>query len=254
VGAVRLQKLLAEAGLASRRGAERLIRAGRVLVNGLPVTTPGAAADPERDRITVEGRDLTRADVKRYVMLHKPAGYLTTRHDPRGRRRIFDLLPDLGVRLHPVGRLDGDTEGLLLLTNDGTVTYALTHPRHEVARVYHVWVDGSADPVAVERLRRGAELEDGPARPEEVQRLRRQGTGTWVALTLREGRYREVRRLLRATGFRVRRLVRVQFGPIRLGRLPCGAWRDLLPEEVEALRAVAVSSREAGPGPGFHGR
>jgi pseudouridine synthase len=236
--AVRVHKLLAQAGVTSRRGAERLIRAGRVSVNGVAVTTPGAVADPARDHVTVDGLDLPGVGPKRYLALHKPAGVLTTRHDPRGRRRIFDLLPELGVRLHPVGRLDYDTEGLVLLTNDGAVTYALTHPRHEVPRVYHVLVDGPAGPAAVERLRRGAELEDGPARPEAVGRLGQEGSGTWLTLTLREGRYREVRRLCRATGFRVRRLLRVSFGPVHLGSLASGSWRELTRAEVTALCAL----------------
>src|SRR5436309_11130561 len=164
---VRLQKLLAEAGIASRRAAERLIAAGRVAVNGLTVRELGSQADPERDRISVDGRDLPRPELKRYVLLHKPVGYLTTRADPRGRPCVFDLLPDLGVRLHPVGRLDFDTEGLLLLTNDGAVTYRLTHPRHAVARVYHVLVEGGVEAGALAALRRGAVLEDGPARADE---------------------------------------------------------------------------------------
>jgi pseudouridine synthase len=237
-GAVRIHKLLADAGLASRRGAERLILAGRVRVNGVAVTTPGAVADLARDRVTVDGIDLPRVAPRRYVALHKPAGILTTRHDPRGRPHVFDLLPDLGVRLHPVGRLDYDTEGLVLLTSDGEVTYALTHPSHQVPRVYHVLVDGPAVADAVARLRQGAELEDGPARPEAVRRLRDEGDATWLTLTLREGRYREVRRLCRATGFRVRRLLRVAFGPVRLGALAPGAWRELTREEVAALRAL----------------
>jgi 23S rRNA pseudouridine2605 synthase len=239
VPAVRLQKLIAEAGLASRRGAERLIQAGRVTVNGEPVREPGAQADPERDRIAVDGRELRRAEPKRYVLLHKPAGYITTREDPRGRPRVFDLLPDLGVRLHSVGRLDYDAEGLLLLTNDGALTYRLTHPRHAVPRVYHVAVEGRADRAALDRLRRGVLLEDGPARVDEVRRLAAGGDrATWLALTLHEGRYREVKRLCRAVGLTVRRLVRVAYGPLRLGRLAPGAWRDLAPREVTALGAA----------------
>lgn len=235
---VRLHKLLAEAGVASRRGAERLIAAGHVAVNGRTVREPGAQADPERDRISVDGRDLPRAEPKRYVLLHKPAGYLTTRADPRGRPGVFDLLPGFGVRLHPVGRLDFDAEGLLLLTNDGGVTYHLTHPRHGVARVYHVLVEGRPDASALHALRRGVMLEDGPARVEAIARLRALGGGaTWLTLTLREGRYREVKRLCRAVGLRVRRLVRVAFGPLRLGRLALGAWRDLDDREVAQLRA-----------------
>jgi 23S rRNA pseudouridine2605 synthase len=248
---LRLQKLLAGAGVASRREAERLIRAGRVSVNGRTVTTLGTQADPERDRIRVDGRELPRSEPKRYVLLHKSAGYLTTRRDPGGRPRVFDLLPDFGVRLHPVGRLDRDTEGLLLLTNDGAVTNALTHPRHEVARVYHVRVEGRVDDATLGLLRRGVALEDGPARVAEARRLQRTDDGAWLAVTLHEGRYREVRRLCRAVGLRVRQLVRVAFGPLRLGPLPRGAWRELDPPEVAALRAALVVERRQGAPAGY---
>jgi 23S rRNA pseudouridine2605 synthase len=248
VAGVRLQKLLAEAGVASRRGAERLIQAGRVSVNGRPVEELGARADPERDRIEVDGQELPRAEPKRYVLLHKPPGYLTTREDPRGRPRVFDLLPELEVRLHPVGRLDYDAEGLLLLTNDGALTYRLTHPRHAVARVYHVLVEGRIDPAALAALRRGVLLEDGPARAEEARLLRRAGPeAAWLALTLREGRYREVKRMCRAVGLTVRRLVRVAFGPLRLGRLAPGAWRDLDRRELAALGERTAASEPRTP-------
>jgi 23S rRNA pseudouridine2605 synthase len=234
---VRLQKLLAEAGIASRRGAEKLIEEGRVSVNGVPVVELGARADPERDRIAVDGREIRRPEPKRYVVLHKPPGYLTTREDPRGRPRVFDLLPDLGVRLFSVGRLDYDAEGLLLLTNDGDLTYRLTHPRYGVPRTYHVLVAGQVDDRALARLRRGVLLEDGPARPDEARRLdRRQAGHTWLALTLREGRYREVKRLCRAVDLRLVRLVRVAYGPLRLGRLLPGGWRNVSPHELAALQ------------------
>jgi 23S rRNA pseudouridine2605 synthase len=237
VTGVRLQKLLAEAGVTSRRGAERLIAAGRVSVNGVPVSELGARADPERDRVEVDGRPLPRAEAKRYVLLHKPAGYLTTREDPRRRPRVLDLLPDLGVRLHPVGRLDRDAEGLLLLTNDGALTFRLTHPRHGVRRVYHVLVEGPAGPAVFRALETGVTLEDGPARVERARRLRDAAPGAaWVELTLAEGRYHEVKRLCRAVGLTVRRLRRVAFGPLRLGSLAAGRWRELAPAEVERLR------------------
>jgi pseudouridine synthase len=239
---VRLHKLLAEAGVASRRAAERLIAAGRVRVNGVAVVEAGAHADPARDTIEVDGRPLPRAGPKRYVLLHKPRGFLTTREDPRARPRVFDLVAGIGTRLHAVGRLDLDAEGLLLLTNDGALTYRLTHPRHGVRRVYHVLVEGRLDSAALDALRRGVMLEDGPARVERVRRLRDGGSGlSWVELTLAEGRYREVKRLCRAVGLLVRRLRRVAFGPIRLGSLPAGRWRELTPEEVERL-ALAGSS------------
>lgn len=237
-GPTRLQKLIAAAGLASRREAERWILAGRVSVNGRPVTRPGATADPAMDRIEVDGCPLPATPPLRYVLLHKPAGVLTTRRDLRGRRVVFDLLPDLGVRLHAVGRLDADTEGLLLLTNHGSLTYRLTHPRYGVRRRYQAWVDGPVPDAALRQLRRGVVLEDGLARPESVRRLPTAGAGGGLELVLREGRYREVRRLLRAVGLRVHRLVRVGFGPLNLGALPPGAWRELTAREVAALRAL----------------
>jgi pseudouridine synthase len=233
---VRLQKLLAEAGVASRRAAERLIAAGRVRVNGVAVVEPGTHADPLRDTVEVDGRPLPKAESKRYVLLHKPRGYLTTREDPRGRPRVFDLVPDLGVRLHSVGRLDFDAEGLLLLTNDGELTYRLTHPRHGVRRVYHVLVEGRLDSAVLEALERGVALEDGPARVERARLLRPEGAGRhWVELSLAEGRYREVKRLCRAVGLVVQRLRRVAFGPLRLGDLPSGQWRELTATEVTRL-------------------
>jgi 23S rRNA pseudouridine2605 synthase len=223
-GSIRLHKLLAEGGVASRRGAERLIAAGRVTVNGEVVRERGAHADPVRDVIRVDGRLVARRESRRYVVLHKPAGYLTTRADPRGRPSVFELLPDLGVRLHPVGRLDADAEGVLLFTNDGAVTFRLTHPRHEVDRVYHVLVEGRITADVLARLRRGVVLEDGPARAMGASALRRTGPeGAWLALTLREGRYHEVKRLC-----------------LRLGRLAPGQWRELDAAEVRRLGVPAT--------------
>jgi len=248
VPAIRLQKLLAEAGLASRRGAERLITAGRVAVNGRTVRELGIRADPTRDRVSVDGRELPRAEPKRYVLLHKPPGYLTTRADPRGRPAVFDLLPELDVRLHSVGRLDADAEGLLLLTNDGALTYRLTHPRHGVPRVYHVLVEGRADAAALAALTRGVLLEDGPARAAGAALLRPAGDGAaWLVLTLTEGRYREVKRLCRAVRLRVRRLVRVAFGPLRLSGLEPGKWRELSAREVTALLGDEAGAAGAAP-------
>jgi 23S rRNA pseudouridine2605 synthase len=236
---IRLHKLLADAGVASRRAAERLIAAGRVRVNGVVVVEPGTHADPERDAVEVDGRPLPEAGPKRYLLLHKPPGFLTTREDPRGRPCVFDLVPDTGVRLHSVGRLDFDAEGLLLLTNDGALTYRLTHPRHGVRRVYHVLVEGRVEPSVLEALRRGVVLEDGPARVERARRLRAGGEGLhWIELGLAEGRYREVKRLCRAVGLTVRRLRRVAFGPLELGRLEAGQWRELAPGEVARLASA----------------
>ena len=245
---VRLHKLLAEAGVASRRAAERLIVEGRVHVNGVPVVELGAHADPAQDRIEVDGRPLPRAGPKRYVLLHKPRGYLTTREDPRGRPRVFDLLPELGVRFHSVGRLDYDAEGLLLLTNDGDLTFRLTHPRHGVRRVYQVLVSGRLGPDTLPALQRGVVLDDGPARVDRARVLGDAPAGRhWVELELSEGRYREVKRLCRAVGLLVERLRRVTFGSLELGDLAEGQWREL--GAVEVARLAPTAPRAPGSSP-----
>ncbi|MBI1894323.1 MAG: rRNA pseudouridine synthase [Candidatus Rokubacteria bacterium] len=231
----RLQKILAEAGIASRRGSERLIRGGQVRVNGEVITRLGSLADPDHDQIEVSGRLRPRRRPKRYILLSKPAGYMTSRVDFRGRPLVFDLVPPELRHLASVGRLDFLTEGLLLLTNDGEVAYHLTHPRYEVPRVYEVEVKGEISSATLTRLRQGVVLDDGPARPKTVLRLRR--AGNWLHLTLTEGRYREVRRLCRAVGLPVLRLRRVQYGPLRLQGLREGQWRSLTPREVKLLKS-----------------
>lgn len=234
----RLSKILAKAGLDSRRGSERLIALGRVTVNGQAVTNPGAAADPTRDLILVDGRPLPLPEPKRYVLLHKPAGYMTTRRDPQGRPVVLDLVPGERVRLFPVGRLDLDAEGLLLLTNDGELAQRLLHPRYRIPRVYEVEVEGRVTQEGVRRFREGVVLEDGPARPTEVKLLSRSEGTTWLRLTMTSGRYREVKRLCQAVGYRVVRLRRTRFGPLRLWGLRPGERRALTPRELEALRAL----------------
>ena len=241
--AERLQKLLSRAGIASRRQAEAWIAAGRVTVNGVPARL-GDKADPDRDVIAVDGRPLAdlpaRLARKRYVMLHKPRGVVTTLRDPQGRPCVGDLCRRAGLTgLHPVGRLDYDSEGLLLLTDDGELTFALTHPRHQVDKVYHVLVRGDLAEERLRRLESGLLLEDGPARAASARILRRRPGGGWVEIVLREGRKRQVRRMCRAVGWEVRRLVRVAIGPLRLGRLAPGRWRHLRPGEVAALRRAA---------------
>lgn len=231
----RLSKILAEAGLASRRGSERLIADGRVAVNGQTITAQGTTADPARDRITVDGRPVGAAEPKRYVLLNKPRGYITSRVDPRSRPVVLDLLAGARARLFPVGRLDFDAEGLLLLTNDGDLAQRLLHPRFGLRRVYEVEVEGHVGAADLQHWERGAVLADGPARPDEVRLLRRTRETTWLRLTFTEGRYREVKRYCQALGHRVRRLRRVQFGPLKLGRLAPGRARPLTSAELARL-------------------
>ena len=234
----RLSKILAEAGLASRRGSERLIAEGRVTVNGQAVTTQGVSADPERDVVAVDGRPIPASEAKRYVLLNKPRGYLTTRSDPRGRPVVLDLVKHERARLFPVGRLDFDAEGLLLLTNDGALAQHLLHPRFGIERVYEVEVEGLVARGDLPRWERGVVLPDGPAKPRGVRLLRRASETTWLRLAFAEGRYREVKRFCQALGHRVVRLRRVRFGPLRLGDLGPGVARPLTREEIARLHAL----------------
>ena len=199
---------------------------------------PGAQADPDRDVIVVDGRRLEPAAARTYLLLHKPRGYVTTRADPRGRAVVLDLLPRGPARVFPVGRLDAETEGLLLLTDDGPLANYLLHPRYEIPRVYDAQVEGRVREADLPRWRGGAVLEDGPAVPKEARVLRADGTTTWMQLTFAEGRKREVRRYAQALGHPVRRLIRVQFGPLRLGSLRVGASRPLTEVELAALNRL----------------
>jgi pseudouridine synthase len=234
----RLSKILAQAGIASRRAAEGLLAEGRVTVNGAVRLEPGAQADPEHDRITVDGRALPGPAPRQHLLLHKPRGYVTSRRDPTGRPVVLDLLPPHARGLYPVGRLDFDTEGLLLLTNDGELANRLLHPRYEIPRVYEAEVEGRVTETDLSRWRRGVTLDDGPAVPRRVTRLRAGARSTWLSLTFAEGRYREVKRYCKALGHPVRRLKRVQFGPLRLGDLPTGAHRGLTKAECGALDSL----------------
>lgn len=234
----RLQKFLARAGIASRRECEALIAAGRVQVNGQVVRAAGTRVRPDRDRIQVDGVT-ARAEQPVTILLHKPAGYITSRSDPQGRPVVTSLLPPAGLpRLFPVGRLDWDTEGLLLLSNDGEMANALTHPRYGVRKVYHAKLKGHPTPEGLALLTRGIVCDGDPLRALAVELFQSTRQNAWIAITLEQGRYRQVRRMCQAIGHPVLKLIRVALGPLRLGSLPRGAWRPLTPAELRSLRAL----------------
>jgi pseudouridine synthase len=235
---VRLQKILSQAGVASRRAAETLIAEGRVSINGRTVREMGTKADPATDDIRLDGRRVKSAERQRYILLYKPAGYVTTRSDPQRRRTVIDLLRGVREYVYPVGRLDYDTEGLLLLTNDGELAARLTHPRHGVERTYEAKVAGLPDADALDRLRTGIPLDGRRTLPADVMLLnpgRRDHDGV-LRLTIREGRNRQVRRMCEAVGHPVRALKRTRIGPISDRRLKPGEWRELTAEEVARLQ------------------
>lgn len=238
----RLQKILSAAGVASRRTGETLIAQGRVTVNGRTVTEPGTRADPGADDIRVDGRRVKPAGRRRYLLLYKPRGYITTRSDPQGRPTVMDLLAKGGVReyVYPVGRLDYDSEGLLILTSDGDLAARLTHPRHGIEREYEVRVRGVPDPHDLDRLSQGVTIEGRRTAPTRVRlaKVIDAGSGPQALLSfvLFEGRNRQVRRMCDAIGHPVVRLRRVRIGPISDDRIRPGEFRDLTPREVAALR------------------
>lgn len=238
---MRLQKFLANAGVASRRKAEQLIQAGRVAVNGRVITELGTKVDTTTDTIVVDGKKVLAAETV-WIALHKPSGYVSTRADPYGRPTIYELLPESLHGLFYVGRLDVESEGLMLLTNDGDGAHRLLHPSFQVSRVYDVLVTGTVGSDVPQRLLNGIELEDGIARAESVEILPARKPGeSALRLVLREGRKREVRRMLRAVGHNVRRLMRVSYGPIQLGRLAPGKWRRLSGAELRALPSGSIA-------------
>ncbi len=244
---IRLQKILSGAGVASRRAAERLMAEGRVTVNGETVRELGTRADPARDDIRVDGRAIKRETRRLYFVLNKPRGYVTTRSDPEGRPTVLDLMPKLHDYVYPVGRLDYDSEGLLILTNDGDLAAALTHPSHEVAREYHARVRGVPDARVISHLARGIVLDGRKTAPAEVLLLA-SGLGQHadqglLSITLHEGRTRQVRRMCEAVGHPVVRLRRVRLGPLSARDLKPGMSRPLTAAELAALRRAAGIGR-----------
>lgn len=240
---IRLQKYISRSGLASRRQAEGLMREGRISVNGETVREMGARVLPGTDTVAVDGRVVVPAR-RRWIVFHKPAGALCTRADPHGGETVYDLLPDWAGGLRYVGRLDRETSGLLLMTNDGDLAAALAHPRGRVEREYLARVAGRITARGLRMLKRGVELEDGFARPRRARRVQL-GPDAWgVTLVLTEGRKREVRRLLESVGHPVLALERTRFGPFRLGRLKPGDWRPASVPELEKARSMIRPAKQ----------
>ncbi len=249
----RLQKIIAAAGIASRRKAEELIVGGLVTVNGQTVTELGSKADPESDHIRVRGKLIRGSDRRLYLLLNKPKGYVTTVHDPQGRPTVMDLVRSIGARVFPVGRLDFNSEGLLLLTNDGDLAQHLTHAAYHVPKTYWVKISGKPSDEAIARLRVGVTIAEGQgARTRHVKtapaqiKLARDAPNPWYEITLTEGRNRQIHRMFEKIGHRVEKIKRVRYGPLQLDLEP-GEFRVLTPAEVKRLQAA---SRDRTPRPG----
>lgn len=238
---IRLQKFLSECGVASRRKAEELIENGLVRVNGRAAVL-GAKVDAKRDKVTLRGKRVVPVNEKVYIMLHKPRGYVTTLSDELGRKCVTELVKDAGVRLFPVGRLDRDSEGLLLMTNDGSFANSLTHPSKHVNKTYRVTVAGVVEDEQLDRLCSGIELDGRLTLPCDVFVIERREDRTVLSFILREGRNRQIRRMCEAVNLKVLRLKRTEIAGVRLGMLPQGKWRPLNEREMSRLNAVSTSS------------
>lgn len=242
---VRLQKVIADSGLASRRKAEELIAQGRVTVNGQVVCELGTKVDPGKDHVKVDGRHLKPAPPQTFVMLNKPKNVVSTMSDPGGRSTIADLLPGVRMRVFPVGRLDFDSEGLMLLTNDGELAQRLLHPRHHVPKTYLIKVKGMLDSEDIRQLEKGVTLDDGRTGPAVVKKVGKATENSWLEVTIYEGRKHQVKRMLEAVSHPVLKLKRVRFGPLVLGDLPIGQYRYLTDREANSLRELVRERQEA---------
>lgn len=234
----RLQKIIANAGLTSRRKAEEFIVEGLVTVNGRIVRELGTKADPDKDAIKVMGKLLQMPQSNTYVVLNKPVGYITSMSDPEGRPVVTDLLKGVKSRVYPVGRLDYDTEGLLILTNDGELANRLMHPSHEIPKTYLVKIKGALEDKEMEKLTKGVKLEDGITAPAVVRKLKKADANSWIEMTIHEGRYHQVKRMVEKVGHSVIKLIRVRYGSIELGNVPPGQYRYLTHEEVNSLKGM----------------
>ncbi len=258
----RLQKIIAHAGVSSRREAEAMIREGRVTLNGRVVTELGTRADPDRDHIKVDGKLITKAEPHRYILLYKPKEVMTTVEDPQGRRTVIDLVRGIRERIYPVGRLDFHSEGLVLLTNDGELAFKVSHPTHGSVKTYSVKVRGVPDERMIEKLRRGITIDGKRTLPCDIERMRTTGKrddegNSWFEVKLREGRTQQIRKMFQAIGHPVSKLRRVAIGPISDPKLTPGVWRELTKQEVKMLETMKemkkpVKARRATPRPVSH--
>ena len=235
---VRLNKFLRDCQLGSRRACEKLVTEGRVVIDGELVTDLATLVDPSRNSVEVDGRRVKPAQERVYIAANKPRGVVVTASDPQGRETLYQRIGDLPRGAFSIGRLDRDSEGLVLLTNDGNLAFRLAHPKYAIERVYEVGVSGQAVPELADQLTAGVELEDGVAKAKSAEVVRQKGGGLTLRLTLTEGRKREVRRMIAVCGLEVERLKRVRFGSVALGRLAPGAWRPLTRDEIRALRRL----------------
>jgi len=237
----RLQKIISRAGITSRRHAEEMIIEGRVSVNGRVIRKLGSRADPEKDHIKVDGKLINPKQPKTYILLNKPKGYITSLRDTEGRPTVIDLLRNVKTRVYPVGRLDYDTEGLLLLTNDGDLAHAIMHPKREIPKTYHVKIKGLLEDSDIQKLRGGIKIGDSFTAPADVKRLRRTNHNSWIEMTIHEGRKRQIRRMLERIGHPVLKLKRVKIGFLDIKGLEVGKYRYLSLEEVSRLKAITSS-------------
>ncbi len=239
---IRLQKFLSQAGIASRRAAEKLILEGKVRVNGVIVRELGTKVDPEVDQVTCAGQKIQIQENESYILLHKPRQVLVTRQDPQNRKTVYELIPSLHSSVRSVGRLDYDSEGLLLMTNDGELAYRLTHPSYEVKKTYQVLVKQAPAPEKIRHLEKGVEIEGERTAPAKIQKIspalksRGEESGVWFSVEIHEGKKRQVRRMFEWAGSKVLRLIRVRLGVLSLGNLAPGKWRELTPDEVLKLK------------------